>query len=131
MARRLRPEDLLPTERERWLAKQAQKAPEEARGWGGTLGKIVGGGIGALGYLGDVATGGASLGAIGTATTALGAGVGGALGESIGGAIGDSQAEGYESEGLALEAKRAENMNRWQRRRAALQALLSRDQSIG
>lgn len=104
---RLQPEDLLPTEEELRLMREAQAAP----GTGQAIGSTIGGGLGALTGL---------LGVPPQIGMAVGSGLGGLAGGMIGGGIGE-EAQQRLSE---LEQKRQEKITAQQMREEALRRLL-------
>lgn len=115
---RLKPEDLLPSEKELEMMKTAQSA----QGTGEAIGSVIGSGLGMLG--------GGLLGtALGPGVGTLGgAGLGGTLGSQvgrlIGGGIGGMIAEGPEEELAKLEQERQEKITAQQMRDEALRRLL-------
>lgn len=128
---RLRPlyprsSDLKASDKEKAAARGAQGNAESGRSWGAAAGGALGAGIGALGFLGDVGTGGVSLGSIGATTTGLGATAGAALGSALGGQIGsgidDSNATIADQAGDA----RGKRISEFELRKAALDAFLRR-----
>lgn len=104
---RLKPEDLLPTEEELRLMREAQAA----QGTGQAIGSTIGGGLGALTGL---------LGVPPQIGMAVGSGLGGLAGGMIGGGIGE-EAQQRLSE---LEQKRQEKITAQQMREEALRRLL-------
>jgi hypothetical protein len=116
--RRLRPEDLEPSEREKALARKSA----EAGGYGGIgagVGSVAGGVLGAL--IGGIPTAGA--GALPGA--GLGASLGGSAGGVIGGLLGESQANEADEELSKLDAERQRKILQQQLRQEALDALMA------
>lgn len=107
---RLRPEDLLPSDRELELMKTAQAAP----GMGESIGSLVGTGLGA----------GASLLSGGLIPAPIAMSLGGLGGKLIGGGIGGMIAEGPEEELAKMEQERQEKITAQQMRDEALRRLL-------
>lgn len=118
--RRLRPEDLQPTDRERQLAKTASSASGNAGAIGGGLGSALGAGLGALSLLTPAAPAAPALMGLGTS-------LGGALGGAIGGSIGDAQASGAEEELQKIDEERQRQIAEWQARQGALDDLLAQE----
>ena len=104
---RLRPEDLLPSEEELRLMREAQ-GPE---GTGQAIGSTVGGGLGALTALAGVPP---------QVGMAIGSGLGGLAGGMIGGGIGESAQKKL----AEMEAARQEKIDAYQMREEALRRLL-------
>lgn len=120
MPRRLRPEDLRVTERERQLANTAGSAGGNATAIGGGIGTALGAGVGAL-------LGIPTAGALSAPLAGVGAGVGGALGSAIGGQLGQGQASEAEGELAKIEEQRQRQLSDWEMRQAALDDLLAQE----
>lgn len=115
---RLKPEDLLPSDKELEMMKTAQSAP----GTGEAIGSAIGTGIGAIG--GGIIGGIPSLGFGAVPGATLGAGLGSQVGRLIGGGIGGMVAEGPEEELARLQQEREEKITAQQMRDEALRRLL-------
>lgn len=113
--RRLRPEDLEPTERERALTRRLQDG-EKGAGMGAGIGTALGAGLGALGFLAGPEVGLPAMG--------LGASLGGSLGGAIGGSAGGMSTDAAADELQKAEAKRQQLLNEYQLRQQALDALM-------
>jgi len=117
--RRLRPEDLQPTDEERQLTRTASGAEGQ--------GAAVGGGIGtALGSVAGGALGTVALPGLGTAAGAgLGASLGGTLGSLIGGGLGGKQAESADQKLQKIDEERQRRLAEYQLHQQALDDLLA------
>lgn len=104
---RLQPEDLLPSEEELRLMREAQSA----QGTGQAIGSTVGGGLGALAGL---------VGVPPQIGMAIGSGLGGLAGSAIGGGIGEKAQERLSE----MEQARQEKITAQQMREEALRRLL-------
>lgn len=113
--RRLRPDDLEPTDRERALARRVNDG-EKGAGIGAGVGTALGAGLGALGFLAGPEVGIPAMGA--------GASLGGSLGGAIGGGIGGMSADDASEELRRAEEKRQRLLNDYQLRQQALDALM-------
>ena len=109
---RLRPEDLLPSEEELRLMREAQSAGGTGQAVGSTLGSLAGGGLSFL----------AGPGAPALAPALMSAG--GALGGLAGGMIGGGMSEAAQKRLAELEAARQEKIDAYQMREEALRRLL-------
>jgi hypothetical protein len=107
---RLQPEDLLPTEEELRLMREAQAAPGTGQAIGSTLGTLAGGALSLI------------PGAQPFAPMLMGAG--GSLGGLIGGGIGGGMGEEAQQRLSELEQKRQEKITAQQMREEALRRLL-------
>ena len=119
MSRRIKPSDFEVSQRERELAQKVGEGGAGAQAAGSTIGSILGGGLGALGFL--VPGAGAALG---PALMSAGAGLGG----QVGGMIGEKSAEGEiddaEEDLMDADEQRKRKLADYQLRQEALQGLL-------
>lgn len=113
--RRLRPEDLEPTDEERTLSRRLQDGQKGA-GIGSGIGTALGAGLGALGFLAGPA--------VGIPLTGLGASLGGQLGGAVGGQVGGGSADDAQAQLEELQEKRQKLLNDYQLRQQALDALM-------
>lgn len=104
---RLQPEDLLPSEEELRLMREAQSA----EGTGQAIGSTIGGGLGALTMLAGVPP---------QVGMTIGSGLGGLAGGAIGGAAGQSAQERL----AEIESARQEKIDAYRMREEALRRLL-------
>lgn len=106
------------------LSREEAKANRDAGGdgqaeqaTGSAIGTVLGGGLGALGFL---------VPGLGAVTMPLGASLGGAAGSAIGGAVGRGNADSAQEKAGSYDLARQKRLGEYQARQAALEAFLSR-----
>ena len=115
--KRYRPEDFEMTDADRRNAEIVGEGGAGKRALGSTIGTVAGGALGALGFLGGPALGGATMG--------LGASLGGAAGDAIGGAAAEGELSDAEEELSEADEERKRKLAMYQLRQGALDSLLS------
>lgn len=109
-------EELLPTAAELEKQRKAAAAPGEKGAWGGALGTIAGGALGALLSV-------PSFGSLAPVLIPAGAGAGGAIGGAIGGSVGGAEADAAEQDLETADLERQKKLAALKLRQAALDHL--------